>query len=442
MNEKNILFSSLGKAVSSNIKYMTLIEVEINKTQPLEIIFCVSKDQVFLLKTNSSSEEKYELYERINYEIMENIYFQKNQNQNHKINTKFSLFLNEESELQKLKELKFITDNRAMVIKNILCFYSVYYLNTKNEYKNLPTKSKTDNVNMPTKQKEDEINSTTYKFFVLNEYSFFLNHKIKQIDNQTFIIRVANSNKEYKIKFFVSDIEKMTLFEIEKDLRELSTYAYEEAYKYMIANTKPKTEKFKLVKNCNYIKKFNFNEDQAVWEGWTIRYRKCNMGKFANNKNPVTNYAFIFMRRKFLFPYYNTFRHFSIILEEESQEKDFSFSQEAIDDFELASNSLATLHKLPKFFKGILESLLNSLLIDEECLSYYLNNLKVNEVEIIRIGFAFINNVLNLIIKNEENSQNESNERFTEWGYILENCWIRIKHSFNDDNNKNSLEDL
>jgi hypothetical protein len=403
-------------------------------------------------------------YETVNYENMEKIYIQKNINTNNKVNSKFSLFLFEYCANLKTKELKFITDNRPMSIKNILCFYSVYFLYSKNEVRHLSTnilkqveKSHLNGLNG--NSNNGSFITGSYKYKTLNEYGFFLSYKVKELaGNQTFLVQ-TNTNKEFKIKVNITEITKMTIFEVEKDLRELSAYAYDEAYKYMIANTKQNSERFKIIKNSIYFKKFNFNEDKSIWESWTIRFRKCHISKLSNNNNmininyinnnknvninkisPVKNYAFIFLRRKFLFPYYDTFRNFCVILEEESRESDFDFSKEAVDVLELAADSLATTHKLPEYFKSILEAKLNSLLLDEETLTFCLNNLKINEVEIIWIGFAFVYFLLKIV--KPKNEDDESWHQFEEWGYILSNCWARMKHSFSDDNTQNSLEEL
>lgn len=464
MNEKNILFTSLGKAVSSNIKFMTQIKIEKSKGNIENVIFCLSTDQLILLTTPVMQK-----YETIKYENLEKISFHKNDNQAHKINSKLSLHLIEESENLKTKELKFISDDRPFVIKNILCFYSVFFLYSKNEVRHLPTFSiKHELVDKQLLKKSENGPSVTfpYTFKTLNDYCFFLNYKVKQLaDNQSFLVQ-TNTKKEFKVKLNISSILKMTLFEEEKDLRDLSAYAYEEAYKYMLVNCKKNSERFKIIKNSLYFKKYNFNEDKSVWEGWTIRFRKCNLNKSNNNNNnnnlsininynnhknnttnnnnnakisTVKNYAFIFLRRKFLFPYYDSFRNFSVILEEECRENDFDFSKEATDVLELAADSLATTFKLPEYFKGILDAKLDSLLLDEEILTFYLNNLKINEVEIIWIGYAFVNFILEKIMpKNND----ESFSKFNEWMNILKICWGRIKHGFNEDNKNNSLVDL
>jgi len=452
MNEKNILFTSLGKAVSKNIQFLTQIIIDItkegqNQKDQKKVMFCLADDQLILLDLNM------EKIETIEYENMKSVILHKHPNQKNKINSKISIFLYEKSQTLELNEIKLISDERNYLTKNLLCFYSVFYLYSKNEVKDLFLDIK---IHIP-KNYEDDTNkkdinkkapnSGFYNFHILNEYSFFLNYKVTNLsDEKNFLIRVGNTNKEFKISVEVSPIQKFNLFETQKDLREISTYAYDEAYNYVLSNTKQNTERFKIIKNSIYYKKYNFNEDESVWEGWTIRYRKNNIQKNNNNfdnqnfKIQVKNYAFVYLRRKFLSPYFDTFRQCVLILEEDSKEADFDFSKEAIDVLELAANSLATSEKVSETFRMVLEAKMNSLLIvDEEIFTYYLNNLKIFEVEIIWIGFAFIYSILKFFFKKPKNDKYEN---FVEWEHLLKNSWSRIKSSFNEDNTKNKIDDL
>jgi len=425
---------------------MTQLKIEKSKGEETDVIFCLSSDQLILL-----SIDEMKIQETIKYNNMEKIHYHTHSRPSHKINSKLSLYLIKESEEYKSKEIKFITDDRPMVIKNILCFYSVYFLYFENLVRHLATKI--------IKHKEEELpkgsssskasSDTSYKFQTLDSYCFFLNYNVKPLaDKQTFLVKTTQNNiKEFKINVTISNIFSMKVFEVEKDMRDLSAFAYEEAYKYMLANTKQNSEIFKLMKNSLYIKKNNFNEDTSVWEGWTIRFRKCTLNKSQinnknnNNKNfAVINYAFIFLRRKFLFPYFDTFRNFSLILEEESRESDFDLSKEATDILELAGDSLATTFKYPEKFTSVLKAKLNALLLDEETLLYYFNNLKINEVEIIWIGYAFVFFILTVVLVQDKNERRSPN--LAEWLHLLNNCWVRIKHGFNSDNNHNKIEEL
>lgn len=410
---------------------MTDLKFEL-KTPPLNLMFCIASNQIILLDNHMKKQGT------ISYDEMKSIYMQTHKNPNHKINSKLSIFLFEEHKEFRTKELKFITNDRALLVKNILCFYSVYYLDSRNEIRNLQCdilikkdgKDENESKGLPASQ--------LYKYFVQNSYSFFLPHKIKKnIDNITFII-TTNTKKEFQLEIKVGEIEKISLFEVIKDMRDISTYAYDHVYHNLIKNSKPFVEGIKIMKSCVHLKKYNFGDDKSQWEGWTIKARKSNF-----LKQSVKNYAFIFLRRKYLFPYYDTYRNFTLTLQEESKEKDYDFSNESLETIELASNSLATTFSVPPDFKEILESKINSLLLDEEILTYYLNNLKINEVEIIRVGYVVVYYIFQLILKNFDNNEKADAEtKIKEWIIIIKNSWSRISVISEDEYSSRKLDDL
>jgi hypothetical protein len=482
MNETNILFTSMGKAISSHIKYMSQVKIEEKVGVVKDITLCIATDQMILL------DEDLKKYGIVKYPQLKLIKMDQHE-LSHRNNQKFLIKLNEkvilndkkiftietptpipgsginnnneknatltatpndennsteENQIQsvttfKTDELIFRTEDRALLVKNILCYYSLYYLNKENDIKNLPTlinffKNPNDKNN-----DKKHMPPPVFKFFEYNNFSFFLTHKIQHsINNRVFYITTIQTKKEFRIDLKIGEINDFNIFEVKKDLREISIYANNEAKEYLLEQ-KTSTDDYKIIKNSPFYKKFNFIEDKCQWEGWQIRARKCNL-----IKGIVKNIGFIYLRRKFLYPFYNTYQDICLIIQEDPKGQNKDFSPEAIETIELAANSLASIIKTPSDFKSILEAKLNGLLVDEEIILYYLNNLKIYEPEIIKIGYLFIYHIIQ-ILKNKNQNQNavaDKSDKNIEWQNLLSNNWIRLNQNTDNEINKKKLSDM
>lgn len=464
---------------------MTQVKIEEKKGVVKEIVVCIATDQILLL------DEDLKKYGMVKYPQLKLIKMEQHE-LTHRNNQKFSLKLNQkivlndkkiftvetatptpgipetpkdfnnneetpttkgeenetpnDEEFQmsststfKTEELLFRTDDRSLLVKNILCYYSLYYLNIENDIKNLPT-SINFIKNPNEKNNEKKLGPPpAYKFFEYKNFSFFLPHKIQHnISNRIFYITTLQTKKEFRLDLNIGEVIDFNNFETFKDSREINHFAYTQAEGYLMHNTKFAYEDFRIVKNCPFNKKFNFVEDKCQWEGWQIKARKCNFAKAA-----VKNIGFIYLRRKFLYPFYNTYQDICFIITEDSKEKNKDFSPEAIETIELAANSIASTIKTPNDFKSILEAKLNALLVDEEIILYYINNLKIYEVEIIRIGYIFIYHIIQIIKnRNYDPNMDKVDKRYGEWQSLLCNNWTRLNQNSDNDINRLKLSEM
>lgn len=57
--------------------------------------------------------------------------------------------------------------------------------------------------------------------------------------------------------------------------------------------------------------------------------------------------------------------------------------------YDLAANTVESKYKFPEDFTGILKTWLNSLLLDEKSMPFYLNNLRIYNEDILVFGICF-----------------------------------------------------
>lgn len=170
-------------------------------------------------------------------------------------------------------------------------------------------------------------------------------------------------------------------FEVDKDNKALSFYAYSHFLNY-IKNT-IKASRYWIQKNTIYHKKFNLGLDVSIWEGWIIQARTS----IPYQKNIIA----IYLRRKFIPPYFDTYVNFSIIVTEDYNiGGNYLMNPKAQEMIELIANTMSYKVSVnDKELKRFLEAKIDSLLIDEESLYFYTNNLKIRGPDIFALGFEF-----------------------------------------------------
>ena len=97
----------------------------------------------------------------------------------------------------------------------------------------------------------------------------------------------------------------------------------------------------------------------SLWEGWTIEARVC--------EPEYKNVVFVFLRRKYIPPYFDTYQDFILVLNENSSFENYEINPEAYNVIYLAANSLSTpIISTVKENQLFLSAKIDSLLVDED----------------------------------------------------------------------------
>lgn len=190
------------------------------------------------------------------------------------------------------------------------------------------------------------------------------------------------------LKKQISNIENYSKFEVNKDNKDISFYAYHTFINYIVNTLK--INKYWVTKNQVYIKKYNFNEDISIWEGWRLE---------ARTSDPYyKNIICIILRRKFLPPFYNTYQTFHFILKEEVSREFFNVNPKCYEIIELAADSIFFSNKMiDKEYMLFIQGNIDALMLDEESMLFMQNNLSIITSEIFDLGYEFLYSVLVLL---------------------------------------------
>jgi hypothetical protein len=169
-----------------------------------------------------------------------------------------------------------------------------------------------------------------------------------------------------------------------------------------------------ITKSEYYNKKFNLNIDKAQWEGFRIEIRTATYENLIEKKKEGKdeNIIFLFLRRKFIPPFFDTFVDICLILREPydaDDADDVEFSNESEVLIDTVSDSLHFPQKtlMDNEYENILEAKLEALLLDEDSLSFFYNNLKIYGKECYRCGMDYVYYILvNLERQDRENTEN------------------------------------
>lgn len=152
------------------------------------------------------------------------------------------------------------------------------------------------------------------------------------------------------------------------------------------------------MQNKIYNKKFNFNEDLCLWEGWKISVR--------TSEPTYMNMIFIIMRRKFLPPYFDTFQSLTFIISEKCSREAYEMNPKCNEIIELAANTIFYSGKMiEKEYSLFLRAKLDSLLVDEETMMFFQNSLNIVTQEIFEAGYTFTYCLLVLLNSSKEKSR-------------------------------------
>ena len=125
------------------------------------------------------------------------------------------------------------------------------------------------------------------------------------------------------------------------------------------------------------------NEDMSLWEGWEIFVRTCDP--------KYENIIFLFLRRKYIPPYFDTYQDFCLILNEKFSLENYEINPEAFKIINLAANTLSSpITTSVKKNELFLKAKVDSLLVDEDTLYFYQNVYGIIGDDIYTFGYEFL----------------------------------------------------
>ena len=411
---KNSIIKCLGKSLKTELKAIAICRnkffdksgVEIKKEQgTFKQVLCMGLDKIYFLQG-----DLHHLIEYFEYEEIEGIEID-NKNQEN-----FNLWLSIPTigSRHKIKRILINAKFRGVLIKNLICYYSIYHQIKYADIKEIKLALSNYDLDVNIKEKlgiKKGI-SKYYKQIQAKGYEFYIKYYIVDNYNNSMLkivyeestpeIKKKTSNKNNvltescTLNIDISDVFSYDNLEQNKNSKDLMSYAYTYAIEY-IKNIQS-SQRFWILSSKIHNKKYNFNEDICMWEGWRIEAR--------TSEPEYLNIVFIILRRKFLPPFYDSYQCFHFILIENYSRENFNVNPKAYEVIELASNSICYSSKMnEKEYSLFLKAKQESLLLDEETLLFFQNSLNIITPEIYELGFKF---VYSLLVYIELNTKDKS----------------------------------
>lgn len=407
MEADNIIFKCLGKTLRTEIKYLANVKLiclnennkpvdkesrESGSLQKRPKVLCLAVDKVIIL--NQSMEN---FFDKIPYEVLSHIEIDKKSKDN------FSLFIKPNTLMIHSKATKIIINSefRGDLVKNFLCYHSVYYMTKYTIIRTMPLmrekveERKEENKESKAFTKLKQRSFKLYQFFftgsVLSEYNnsyFKIKYDSQQL--QSIAESVPKKQEDYltnECELFVeiTDPIPMCRLEVNKDDRDLSFYAAKTFTQYM--RNSLKATKYWILKSKTFNKKYNLLADVCQWDGWAIESRI--------SEPFYKNIIFIFLRRKFLPPFFDHYQNFHFVLIENCSKEHYQVNPAAYKLIEQVASSIHTNRSSsPKDCEIFLKAKIDALLVDEETLNYYqfAHGMVGNDVH--KFGFEFLNSLI------------------------------------------------
>lgn len=199
MEEDNILTECLGKALKTEIKFVTLVYptffTSLNKQIRLESIpnthmmLCLGKECIFFVDN-----DKKIIIEQFCYS---SLYYMEISQKNKKL---FNIYLNVPLQKCGASRITVINEFRGQLIKNIMCYYSVYFMFTNAEVKELKLFQLNDITSKYPQKKKKELDTDPlkkYKLIAHRFYEYFIKLNVKDNYNNTdFLIDYGKNEDE------------------------------------------------------------------------------------------------------------------------------------------------------------------------------------------------------------------------------------------------------
>ncbi len=417
MENDNIILKCLGKTLKTSVKFADKIRTTFYNDLGKDIdgphsygrttrVIAICTEKIFILDAGLQK-----IYEKIPYDVLSHIEVLK------KPKDQFNLYLqpNELILNPSIIKISFFSDFKDVVINHIVCYFAVYFMKKYVVIRDLT-------VNYQIIEEVVEINKTEakpskIKKFTLNDYTFFILGQVKESSkNNHFVIKYdthlnpnANLNsivsrgggngntpdfamknendkltKECTISIEIDNPTPLGKFDFEKDDRDISYYAYKNFSIYM--KNILKVNQYWVMKNCNYPKKCNFAADDCQWEGWIIEAKVIDPYK--------EDFIFLYLRRKFLPPFFDSYQNFTFILNEKVGET-FRLNPQANILLDTITGSLFSKQKMYTVRDSdlFLRAKIDSLLVDEDTLYFYQFGNRMIGDDLHSFGFNLLYNL-------------------------------------------------
>ena len=407
MGDNNVIIKCLGKALKTSIKYVVAANVKFfeqfnkeitskvtkqnnNLNTSVTMFICLGKKFIFFIKDDMKK-----IYECISYKNLISYEYDKKSSETLILNT------------QNIKKLDYTivkisvnSKNRNVFKNNIMCYYSIYYQYYHDKIISLK-ENETNNKNKKLEIKEneeEEIKNSKYHKEIIKGYSCYLRGIIKKLQSSqpSYHIKYIKEKKknpktfeeeenyfsnECDLFFDITEQIAINTFDNNENIKDLSFHAYE--YVLNILSNQIKSQNYWILENESFNKKINMNEDMSLWEGWKIIVRTCE---------PIySNMIFLFLRRKYIPPYFDTYQDFCLILTEKSSYDNYEINPEGIKIINLAANTLSTpITTTVNENKLFLQAKVDSLLVDEDTLYFYQNVYGIIGKDIYTFGYEFL----------------------------------------------------
>ena len=425
MEEENIIINAISKSLSTEIKYITLaLTININPRNPNKFIekpiaIMLSRDNIYILLQNIKS-----IKFQFSYEVIEKIVIDDDKRNALKLVLNPELIL---SPFPKLSCLYLFVKDRRKFVKTLLCYHSIYTMEKKGEMseiriikKSLLLKNIDFRKSLLSKDKNIILqNPPNFSLFTHRSgYSFYLKNNY---ENKGDVFSFPQS----ELEITVSVSQLMYIDRMSKDSKDIYLFAMSKLIDYVTSNN---IKHYWILKTQFYIKKMNITMDKALWEGFRIEIRTNNSDAVAEGDGEF-NIGFIFLRRKFIPPFYDTYIDITLILKEKLNRNKTHFTSEAKTIFETIADSFhyreAILNQ--SGYRYILEAKIEALLLDEASLSFFSNvlEMKGNSCRINAMNYLY-----KLLISLEQSVHDDNIEN------IKKNLWTSIV-SLNTKANRN-----
>ena len=397
----NVIIKCLGKALKTTIKYICSGNVKFYDSsgkdittkitqekvsdvrRPCSVFICLGQKFIFLLKSDMRK-----IYETLSYENLLPLELDK-KNQD-------LLYLPiKASKRMKNPEIAKISvhmKNRKVLLNNVLCYYTIYY---EYYYQTIVSLGYKDEGVSKEKNEKKPVKTSKFQEQIIKNYSFYLKGIVKRNKSNpgfhiNYLVDKKKGDKKEDKEYFseecdlivdIFDQAPLCKFDTNINNRDLSYYAYSSVLVYLKNNLK--CGNLWILKNEIFTKKINLNEDMSSWEGWRIDARVCDP--------EYRNLIFIFLRRKFIPPYFDTYQDFIIVLNENSSLENYEINPEAYNVINLVANSLSTpITTTVKENELFLSAKVDALLVDEETLYFYQTVYGIYGEDIYTFGYELL----------------------------------------------------
>ena len=430
MEDENIIINAISKSLSTEIKYITLaLTININPRNPNKFIekpiaILLSRENIYILLQNIRS-----IKFQFSYEVIEKIIIDDDKRNALKLILKPHLI---PSPFPKLSCLYLFVKDRGKFVKTLLCYHSIYTMEKNGEMselriikKSLLLKNIDFRKSLLSKDKNIILqNPPNFSLFTHRSgYSFYIkNNYINKGDVFSF--------PQSGIEITVSVSPLLSIDRMSKDTKDIYLFAMSKLLDYV---TTTNIKHYWIIKTQYYIKKMNITMDKALWEGFRIEIR------INNSSDDEFNISFIFLRRKFIPPFYDTYVDITLILKEKLNRDKPHISSEARAIFETIADSFHYREAIlsQSGYRCILEAKIEALLLDEASLAFFSNVLEMKGKSCRINAMNYLYKLL-LSLEQSVHDDNIENIKKTLWSSIV-SLNKKANRNFNAEEHKKRL---